>query len=173
MRATLLAFLSTAFLSSAHASSVKVATPLRTGCYSDSEPITNLAAGTALTLRSSISGESEPCYKVAVEVDGKKVEGYLPASAIDDLDTFDKARRSAAWPELPRAIESIRAAVERTPAGVTISSRTPTAGKALELIEAGQPGKALELLEAELSKRRDPGLLAVAGMAAWRADDSA
>ena len=36
----------------------------------------------------------------------------------------------------------------------------------------GQPARALALLEPELQKRRDPALLAMAGVASWRADDS-
>jgi len=43
--------------------------------------------------------------------------------------------------------------------------------QAEQLINANQPGKALELLEPELQKRRDPALLAMAGVAAWRSDD--
>jgi hypothetical protein len=39
------------------------------------------------------------------------------------------------------------------------------------LIEASQPVKALEILEAELKKRKDPGLLTLAGVAAWRSDE--
>jgi hypothetical protein len=43
---------------------------------------------------------------------------------------------------------------------------------AAELIESSRPQKALELLEPQLKIRRDPALLALAGVAAWRADDS-
>jgi hypothetical protein len=45
------------------------------------------------------------------------------------------------------------------------------AGQATQLIETSQPAKALALLEPEL-KKKDPNLLALAGVAAWRADDS-
>src|SRR5262249_20714913 len=34
-----------------------------------------------------------------------------------------------------------------------------------------EPRKALDLLEPEIKKRRDPGLLAMAGVAAWKADE--
>jgi hypothetical protein len=44
--------------------------------------------------------------------------------------------------------------------------------KAAELLESGQPEKALQLIEPAARSARDPGLLALAGAAAWRADDS-
>jgi tetratricopeptide (TPR) repeat protein len=43
---------------------------------------------------------------------------------------------------------------------------------AAELIDSSRPQKALELLEPELKLNRDPTLLALAGVAAWRSDDS-
>jgi hypothetical protein len=60
-----------------------------------------------------------------------------------------------------------------------IASLKPGAGRAVDrlaeraanLIDASQPAQALALLEPELKKRSDPGLLALAGAAAWRADD--
>jgi hypothetical protein len=42
---------------------------------------------------------------------------------------------------------------------------------ASDLIQTSQPAKALETLEPELAKRKDPNVLALAGVAAWRADD--
>jgi hypothetical protein len=41
-----------------------------------------------------------------------------------------------------------------------------------QLIERSQPAEALALLEPEIQKRKDPMLLAMAGVAAWRSDDS-
>jgi hypothetical protein len=46
------------------------------------------------------------------------------------------------------------------------------AADAARLIESSQPAKALELLQAELRKKKDPSLLTLAGIAAWRSDDS-
>src|SRR5262245_60196877 len=83
-------------LGTAHGASVTSHPPRRTGCSSESERAASRSTGTPLLSRSTRSGETEPCYQVAAEIDGKKIEGYLPASAIDDLDTFDKARRTAA-----------------------------------------------------------------------------
>jgi len=43
--------------------------------------------------------------------------------------------------------------------------------QASALIEGNQPGKALALLEPEVKKHTNPTLLAIAGVAAWRADN--
>ena len=55
--------------------------------------------------------------------------------------------------------------------GVT-EQTVAVAQKASDLISSSRPQKALELLEPELKTHRDPGLLALAGVAAWRSDDS-
>jgi hypothetical protein len=158
----------------ANAASVKDdQVPLRSGCYPDSTVVATLAQGTPLTLRYALAGESIPCYKVAADVGARKVEGYLPASAIEGLESFDKARREAAWLDFTQIMGSIKATAARSSAPLNVGARGPVATQASALIESGQPAKALELLEAELSKRKDPGLLALAGVAAWRGDDNA
>lgn len=139
---------------------------LRSGCAQDADQLATLPAGSPLIIRYALSGESTPCYKVAVLSGGKTVEGYLPATAIDGLEHFDQARREGAWLDTTQVMGAIRS-----------SSRmgSPKAGivdQAVQLIETSQPGRALELLDAEIRKRKDPALLAVAGVAAWRADDS-
>src|SRR3954469_679619 len=72
-------------------------TALRSGCAEDAPVVERLPAGTPLKLRFALSGERVPCYKVAAEVAGRQIDGYLPASAIAGLDTFDKGRKQAAW----------------------------------------------------------------------------
>src|SRR5678815_6138442 len=84
-------------------------TPLRAGCSPDTAALTSLPTGAAVTIRCSISGESQPCYKVSVEVAGKSLEGYLPASAIGGLEDFDQARRQAVWLDTATVVRSIGA----------------------------------------------------------------
>ena len=67
-------------------------TPLRSGCSSDARVLASLPSGAPVTIRYSISGETEPCYKVSVEVEGKTLEGSLPASAIDLADHDTRGR---------------------------------------------------------------------------------
>jgi|SRR5581483_9591818 len=146
--------------------------PIRSGCASDTPVLASLPSGAPVTIRYSISGESEPCYKVSAEVDGKTREGYLPARALDGLEEFDQARHQAAWLDTATIVNSIRASAALPSLRRQAGGLDGVAQKAVELIESSQPQKALELLQPELKTHRDPALLALAGVAAWRADDS-
>ena len=150
-------------------------TPLRSGCSPDDATLASLPSGAPVTIRYSISGGTEPCYKVAAQADGKDVEGYLPASAIGEREDFDQARRQAVWLDTATVVDSIRAttALPSLRADAPVHARlTGVAQQALDLIDSSRPQKALELLEPQLKSHRDPGLLALAGVAAWRSDDS-
>ncbi len=145
--------------------------PLRSGCSAGASVLGSLPAGAPVTIRYSISGESEPCYKVSADVDGKTREGYLPASALGGLEEFDQARHRAAWVDAAAVVDSIRASTA-LPSMHPSGGLNGLAARAAQLIESSQPQKALEVLEPELKVHRDPTLLALAGVAAWRADDS-
>jgi hypothetical protein len=144
------------------------ATPLRDGCSADADVVATLDAGSPVIIRYSLAGESVPCYKVAIAVGGKTVEGYMPASAIAGLDEFEKGLRDASWPDPEKVLGSIKAAAEQMPslAGVNLAN-----SQAAALLESSQPARALELLENELRQKSDPTTLALAGVAAWRSDD--
>jgi hypothetical protein len=141
---------------------------LRNGCYSDSDTVAALKEGEGLTIRFSMAGETGPCYKVAVQQGGKTVEGYLPAASIEGLDDFDKGRRDAGMLDLAHVLGAFK---NSSPAPSTNQNATVVAGRATEMIEAGQPGKALALLEPQVAANKDPGLLMLAGIASWRNDD--
>ena len=154
-------------------------TALRSGCGDDAPIVQQLAAGSPIKLRFALSGEKVPCYKVAVEVGGRQIEGYLPATAIAGLDSFDKGRKEAAWVTVNEALNAARnaASIEALKAPGGTRSSLPASAKVIlaqadQLIEANQPGKALAMLEPEIQKRRDPALLSMAGVAAWRADEA-
>jgi hypothetical protein len=145
-------------------------TPLRSGCSPDARVLASLPSGAPVTVRYSISGETEPCYKVSVEIEGKTLEGSLPASAITSLEDFDQARRQAVWMDTATVVNTIRESAALP--SLRGTARTGVAQQAADLISSSRPQKALELLEPELKTHRDPGLLALAGVAAWRSDDS-
>lgn len=145
-------------------------TVLRAACASDAEAVATLAAGTPLSIRYALPGESTACYKVAIPSGGEAIEGYLSASAIEGLEDFERGRRDAAWLDVTQAISAIRTS-ERYPAMATGGSQS-LAGEAARLIETSQPSKALNLLAPEIRRRKNPALLALAGVAAWRADDN-
>jgi hypothetical protein len=155
--------------------SVKDTATLRNGCGASDDSIVTLAPGEPLTIRFRLAGEAGPCYKVAAQADGKTVEGYLPATAIAGLDDFEKGLRDATWVDVTQAVAAVRAASAQMPAiaaGATPGATSGIAADAARLIESSRPLKALELIEPELIKKRDPNLLALAGVASWRADDS-
>jgi hypothetical protein len=150
---------------------------LRAGCAADSALVATLAEGTPLTLRYAMAGESTPCYKVAAEANGKHFEGYLPASAIDGLNSFEQGRREASWVSTTEALNAARSSRPMSELAAAPSANAPDRAtriliaQASALIEGNQPGKALALLEPEVKKHGNPTLLAIAGVAAWRADD--
>lgn len=146
-------------------------TPLKNGCDPDADVIAMLPAGAPLTIRFELAGEAVPCYKVATETAGKNIEGYLPAAAMDGVDEFDKGVRDAAWLDMNAVMGPIKASAAMASLAPG-ASRQGIGGEATQLIEMSQPAKALSLLEPEIRKQRDPNLLAIAGIAAWRADDS-
>lgn len=177
----LIALLSFALLANAQSEVVRVKddnTALRSGCSSGAPLLETLPAGSELKLRFALSGESVPCYKVAVAVGGRQIDGYLPATAIQGLDSFDKKRKDAAWASTSEALSAVRNTASldalKAPEGARIPlppSAKVVLAQAEQLIEANQPGKALAMVEAEIQKRRDPALLSMAGVAAWRADE--
>lgn len=136
----------------------------RTGCGGDDEAVVRLAGGTPLTPRFALDGS---CYKVATMVDGRLVEGYLPASAIQGLNQFEEARRAAREMSISPAAP---AAAPRALAGGVPD--THPAAEAARLLESQQPAEALKRLEKLIQLHgRQPRLLALAGLAAYRSDD--
>ncbi len=150
------------------AASVKDTATLRAGCSADDGVVATLQPGEPLTIRFRMEGDAGPCYKVAARADGKSVEGFLSGSAIAGVDDFEKSVRDAPWLEVTQAIAR---QATRMPS-LTPGAGTGVAAEAVRLIEASRPRKALELIQPELVKKRDHALLALAGMAEWRADDS-
>ncbi|HEV8145116.1 MAG TPA: hypothetical protein VGP79_01970 [Bryobacteraceae bacterium] len=147
------------------------ATVLRVGCEIDSERIATLTSDTPLAIRFALSGESVPCFKVAIEIEGKLVEGYLPDTAIHGLEEFERGRRDAAWLDATQVMGALRSS-DRMPSQMAGAGGSSVAVQAAHLIEISQPAKALQILEGVLKNQRDPGLFALAGIAAWRSDDA-
>jgi tetratricopeptide (TPR) repeat protein len=140
--------------------------PLRIACDAHAETIAKLPAGAEVTIRFALSGEATPCYKIAAIVNGKELNGYVASSALQGLDEFDKGLREAAWVDLNQVLGVVRPRTEAA------GKQASWVDKAAELIEIGQPEKALQMIEPAVRSAKDPGLLALAGAAAWRADDS-
>lgn len=170
----LLAF--TAPAVSAQAVSVKQdQAPLRNGCDAGAETIATLSEGLEVTIRFALSGGTGQCYKIATTVNGKELSGYIAAGALRELDSFDKGLREAATVDMTQVLRAVLppSSVAKSGLGKQAGVANQTiADQTASLLEAGQPQKALELIEPAARGAKDPGLLTLAGAAAWRADDS-
>lgn len=158
------------------AASIRQDTALRSSCGEAGEVVRRLAAGTPVTLRFAMAGED--CYKISVAAGGAAVEGYVRRADLADLESFDRGRERAAWAGAEQILRAAAAAAPAAPPRgpappqLRTRSQSPAIAEASRLIQNAQPARALELLERELrSYPRDPGLLALAGIALWRADD--
>ena len=138
-------------------------TELKKGCEPGDTVIDQIPAGAAIEIRSGIQG----CYFVNVRHQGKVWFGFLPADAIAGIDRVEKERRTA---------PNIGAGAARLgpPPVATPEDASANVTKAVALLGINQPQQALELLEAELKNGKpDAKVLALAGVAAFRADDLA
>lgn len=127
-------------------------TGLRESCEPGEGVIGRLAAGTPAAVRFAMNG----CYAVEVVQNGQTLRGFLAASQLNGIDAWDAARRAAPSVDSPGA----------SPLAVVPAPDNPVA-----LLSDNRPGEALALLErALLDAPRDPQLLALAGVAAFRSD---
>lgn len=74
---------------------------LRAGCAESAEQVAPLKPGQPVKIRFALAGSgggapSGPCYAVSVEIEGRRLQGYLPESALAGLEAFEQARRAAA-----------------------------------------------------------------------------
>jgi tetratricopeptide (TPR) repeat protein len=145
-------------------------TPLRSGCDADAPVTATLPAGTTVEVRFRLSDGSD-CFKIAATLDGKPVTGYVPGAALANVEQFDQQRASAASIQIKQEINQALKPVAAQTAALVARVSDPALGRAVHLIEANQPAEALEIL-APAAKRypRNPDVLLIAGIAAYRAD---
>src|SRR5580693_563837 len=143
-------------------------TALKSGCETGDETVATLPAGAPVEVRFRLADGSD-CFKVAATVNGKEVVGYLAASALSNIDQFEKQRTAAVSLDSSRALNPVEAESKKA----VTRSGDPTLQRASELIEANQPAQALEILEQALKRDpKNPDLLLIAGLAAYRADQA-
>ncbi|MEZ5398324.1 MAG: tetratricopeptide repeat protein [Bryobacteraceae bacterium] len=138
------------------------------GCENRAKVVGNVAAGQQVEIRFAIQGELGACYKIASQ-DGK-VKGYVPATAVASGEfeagrraagTIDSASQPAPRP-LPKAVPASR--------GIPLADAVE-AKRAQDLIASGQPAQALAILDRLVAANGgNPDLLALAGLAAYKAD---
>ena len=138
---------------------------LRNSCSPDAAVVTRLAAGSAVELKFSLSGDLGQCFKVASGV----FSGYLLASELDGTSEYDRARAAAPSLSSPQLI---RSEIVRWRQEASASDANPTLSGVLQLLESNQPRQALELLETRILPRdRSHTFLGLAGVAAFQGDD--
>ncbi len=141
-------------------------TPLRSGCEAEDQTIATLPAGTPVEVRFRLADGSD-CFKIAATVDGKPLVGYVGASALSNIDQFEKQLNAAVSLDVSVALNPVQAESKKAVA----RSGDPALQHASQLIEANQPSQALEILEPLVKRNsKNPDVLLLAGLAAYRAD---
>jgi tetratricopeptide (TPR) repeat protein len=147
-------------------------TPLRSGCEADDETVATLPAGTPVEVRFRLSDGTD-CFKISTTVDGKDVLGYVPGSALTGLAQYERNLSESASTTVAQDL-SISRDSPGTPAPANqymVHTADPAVAQAAHLLNAGEPGQALDQLQAALDRHpRDPNLLLLAGLAAYRSD---
>jgi tetratricopeptide (TPR) repeat protein len=143
-------------------------TALRSGCEASDETIASMPAGTPVEIRFRVADGSD-CFKISATVNGKAVVGYVAASALSDVEQFEKQRTAAVPLDSSRALNPVEAESKK----VVARSSDPELQRASQLLEANQPTRALEILQPMLKRDpKNPDLLLLAGLAAYRADQA-
>lgn len=150
---------------------------LRGGCTEDDDRLGTLSRGASVEVKYAVAGYRDGCFKVSAEVGGKKIEGFVAANALSDAAALDRERAAASDTDLPKLLQAplaeIKESVKKAAASgaLTVTGHGKAMARAVELLEANANGEALAVLQQALeSGSKDPDLLALAGIAAYRAD---
>jgi len=141
-------------------------TPLRSGCDAEDGVVASLPAGTPVEVRFRLADGSD-CFKVAATIDGKDVLGYVPASALTGLERYEQERSSAASVDTLRALNPVVAETKKA----IVNTSDPSLDRASQLLDSNQPAQALDQVQIAIRRHpRDPNVLVLAGLAAYRSD---
>jgi hypothetical protein len=149
---------------------VKQDAPLRSGCEASDDVVAQAPAGSPVQIRFAMNGPTETCYKVAVEIGGKTLSGFVPASALNGVEDFTKQVQQA--PQVTQSSHNTGPASAASLPAIQGSADNPLV-KASKLIEQRQPRAALELIEQTIRVQgRSYEALVLAGIAASQADEN-
>jgi len=141
-------------------------TPLRSGCDAEDHVVAMLPAGTHVEVRFRLADGSD-CFKIAASLDGKELTGYVPGAFLSGTDQYDQQRASARSVEIAQAMQPIVKQSEELVARIG----SPALMRASELIQSNRSKQALEILEPAVKREpKNPNVLLLAGLAAYRAD---
>jgi tetratricopeptide (TPR) repeat protein len=147
-------------------------TPLRAGCGAGSESVAVLAKGAAVRIRYALAGSDQPCYAVTVEAEGRRLQGYLGAEALEGLDSFDAARRRASSATLPvttrSQVEGVRERIQQSKYALAADVY-----RALDALENGRPGEVEQILARTAPGHREVALVRAAALLELNQPDKA
>ena len=130
---------------------------LRAACDTSAEIVAHLPPAQPVEIKFALAGEG--CYKITTTLDGHPLSGWLSTGSLT-APTASIAPANPAPPSKPK------------PSRARATAAAPTEFReAIRAIEANEPGRALSLLEPAAKATRDPGLLTLTGIAAWRNDE--
>jgi hypothetical protein len=142
--------------------------PLRSGCEARDQVVATLPAGTPVEIRFAMSGPAETCYKISAKVSGADTVGYVPASALTGLESFEQGLKNA--PTLEVSPNTGKPVLQPPP--VSGPPNHPLV-KASALLQGHQPRAALETVEKAMRVTgRDYPYLVLAGIAAYESDEA-
>jgi tetratricopeptide (TPR) repeat protein len=128
--------------------------PLRSGCSDSAEPIAALKKGDVVKIRYALAESGGPCYAVAVEVNGTRLQGYVQAGGLTGLEEFERRRRSAS--SAARAgisltgrpeVQAVRdRAAEQEKTGKVDFALAAQLNLAADALQSGRPGDAESIL---------------------------
>lgn len=152
--------------------------PLRTGCGDGDRVVASLPAGAEVRVKLAVAAGAQSCYLVSTSAGGENREGWVRAEALSNAQGFEEQRKAAA-PVLvtaplrpPTPSSPPRTAEPPGPRQFTVPLAIHgEVQRAMDLIQRNQPDQAQQIMERLLRQHpRNAGLLAVAGMAAYRND---
>jgi len=133
---------------------------LRASCGEEEAVVARLAAGTPVQIRFAVNA-SIACYKVSAGAQ----QGYVAASAVRNPAEFERQRQAGDT----ATVQVMKPETRLAPA----AGGEAVLRQSWELIQANQPREALALLEPAMPRfSLHPQALAVAGLAAYRADNA-
>ncbi|MBM3787455.1 MAG: hypothetical protein FJW30_24115 [Acidobacteria bacterium] len=131
--------------------------PLREACDSSEPVVLRLKSGTPVKAKFGLNG----CLAVDVMAGGQVQQGFVAASDLAGVEAWEQTRREA------RSVETLRDSAWSAP----IAAGTHPLAAASQLLNDNRPAEALEMAERALaSAPRDPQILALAGIAAYKND---
>src|SRR6266853_1886166 len=112
---------------------------LRPSCDASETVVATIPAGTPVEIRFAVSDGSN-CYKIAANVEGKTVVGYVNGSALSDTNVFERQRQGGA------SLDVTTQSAESVPALRAIPNDSQRSA-IVELLNSHEPARALERAE--------------------------